>query len=336
MSDESKLVSAQAAAKQFTAQMRPIDKVAIISFADEVIVPQPLTPDRQLLSESIDRLTPGGNTSLYDAIAQGLTQLSLSPGGTRALVVLTDGNDTASERLLSDDVAQAVQLAVPIYAIGLGSDADTKVLQQFATETGGHYYSAPTGKDLTDAFRQISHQLGAEYQVSWLSNSTVTSTSDVPVQINLGHTDGSQTSANLAYTPPAFAVRVSTEPANPVQALIDVVPTAAPSEQQVLMAGLLAGLSVLLLVFGSARHRATRQLHTRLAAVVAGRSTVDTPGFTLSRSHLNPMAMTAATLTARLFPSRLLTWLRGRLIQAGYPSDRHLGYGWAIARHSHG
>jgi tight adherence protein C len=320
VSDQSKL-----AAKAFTTQMRPIDKVAIISFADEVIVPQPLTPDRQLLARAIDLLTPGGSTRLYDAVAQGLTQLSLSPGGSRALVVLTDGKDTVSERRISDDVAQAVRLAVPIYAIGLGPEVDTAVLQQFAEQTGGHYYAAPTTQDLTDAFRQISHQLGAEYQVSWVSNATITSTSDVPVQINMARTDGSQASVNLTYTQPAFTARIGNAPSNPVQALVAVVPSAAPSEQQILMAGLLAGFGVLLLVFGAARRRAHRQLQARLATFVSGRPTTSAPGFTLYRSHLNPMTVTAATFTARLLPSRLITWLRRNLVQAGYPSDRHLG-----------
>jgi tight adherence protein C len=326
MSDQNKLVAAQTAAKAFITQIRPIDKVALVSFADEVIVPQPLTSDRQLLTRSIDQLTPGGNTSLYDAVAQGLTQLSLSPSGSRALVVLTDGNDTASERQLSDDIAQAVQLAAPIYAIGLGSDADTEVLQQFATESGGHYYSAPTSSDLTDAFRLISHQLGAEYQVSWISNSSITSNSDVPVQISLAHTDGSQSSVDLAYTPPAFAVKTQTAPANPLQVLREIVPAAAPTEQQILIAGALAGLGVLLLVVGVARRRANLKQQSRLLSYVAGQPLTNAnQGLTFYRTKLSPMTVTAATLTARLLPNRLLTWLRGRLIQAGYPSDRHLG-----------
>jgi tight adherence protein C len=326
MSDENKLVAAQAAAKAFSAQIRPIDKVALVSFADQVNVPQPLTSDRQLLTRSIDQLTPGGNTSLYDAVAQGLTQLSLSPSGSRALVVLTDGNDTASERQLSDDVAQAIQLAVPIYAIGLGSDADTQVLQQFATETGGHYYSAPTSRDLTDAFRLISHQLGAEYQVSWISNSTITSSIDVPVQIRLAHADGSQASVDLAYTPPAFAVKTQTSPVNPIQTLKAIAPTAAPGEAQILASGILAGFGVLLFVFGVSRRRANRKLQARLTSYVAGRPLASaTSGFVLHRTQLSPVTVTAATFTARLLPRRLITWLRGRLVQAGYPSDRHLG-----------
>src|SRR5262249_32961903 len=142
------------------------------TFASEVDVPQFLTADRALINRSIDQLTPGGKASQYDGVAQGLTQLSLSPAGTRALVVLTDGYDTGSERLVSDDVDQAVSMAVPIYSIGLGDDADTKILNQFATSTGGHYYQAPSNSDLSNAFGLISRQLTAEYQASWISNAS--------------------------------------------------------------------------------------------------------------------------------------------------------------------
>src|SRR5215831_6685604 len=159
MADNGKFVAEKAAAKSFIAQLRPIDKIVLITFADGVDVPQFLTGDHQLVNKAIDNLTVGGKASQYDGVAQGLTQLSLSPAGSRALVVLTDGHDTTSERTVSDDISQAVALAVPIYAIGLGDDADTKVLTQFASESGGHYYQAPNASDLSNAFGLISQQL---------------------------------------------------------------------------------------------------------------------------------------------------------------------------------
>jgi tight adherence protein C len=321
MADNGKFAAAKAAAKAFVAQLRPIDKVVLITFADGVDVPQFLTGDHALVNKAIDNLTVGGKASQYDGVAQGLTQLSLSPAGSRALVVLTDGHDTTSERTVSDDISQAVALAVPIYAIGLGDDADTKVLTQFASESGGHYYQAPNASDLSNAFGLISQQLAAEYQVSWLSNA---STPDVAVQINLSHTDGSQTSANLSYTAPSWAVK-STEPA-PIpafQALQEIAPTLAPTEQQAIMAGLFAGLGVLILTFGVAARNRSKRLQARLFSVFNDRPTAEDK-LGLQRANLDPVTTAAANVTGRLLPSRLLTYLRFRLIQAGYPKDRHL------------
>jgi tight adherence protein C len=319
MADQGKFAAAQSAAKAFAANLRSIDKVAVVTFADEVDVPQFLTADRQLINRAIDRLTPGGKASQYDGVAQGLTQLSLSPAGSRALIVLTDGHDTGSERLVADDIAQAVQMAVPIYAIGLGDDADTKVLNQFASETGGHYYQAPTAKDLSNAFGLISQQLNAEYQASWLSTA---STADVEVQINLTHTDGSQISTTLSYAPPAYAVK-SAPPAPVFEALQEIAPTLAPTEQQAIVAGLLAGLGVFVLTFGIIYRRRAKRLQARLFSVFND-SPTETDKFAIRRSNLDPVTVAAANITGRLLPSRLITYLRFRLVQAGYPKDRHL------------
>jgi tight adherence protein C len=319
MANNGKFAAAQAAAKAFVSQLRPIDKVVLITFADGVDVPQFLTADRQLINRSIDQLTPGGKASQYDGVAQGLTQLSLSPAGSRALVVLTDGHDTNSERLVSDDIYQAVQMAVPIYAIGLGDDADTKVLTQFASETGGHYYQAPNAGDLSNAFGLISKQLAAEYQASWISSA---STSDVAVEINLSHTDGTQTSATFNYAPPAYAVHTQQAPA--FEPLKEIAPTLAPSEQQVLVAGILAGLAVFALTFGIAHRRRAKRLQARLFSVFND-SPTEAEKFSLRRTDLDPVTTAAANVTGRLLPSRLLTYLRFRLVQAGYPKDRHLG-----------
>jgi tight adherence protein C len=323
MADNGKFTAAKAAAKAFVAKLRPIDKVVLITFADGVDVPQFLTGDHQLVNRAIDQLTAGGKASQYDGVAQGLTQLSLSPAGSRALVVLTDGHDTTSDRLVSDDIAQAVQMAVPIYSIGLGDDADTKILTQFANETGGHYYQAPNASDLSNAFGLISQQLAAEYQASWISNA---STPDVAVQISLSHTDGRQTSATLNYNPPSYAVKSA--PPAPVApafaALQEIAPTLAPSEQQIIVAGLLAGLGVFLLTFGITNRRRAKRLQARLFSVFND-SPTEAEKFAIRRSNLDPVTVATANITGRLLPSRLLAYLRFRLIQAGYPKDRHLG-----------
>lgn len=323
VSDASELPTAKSAAKFFTEQMRPIDKLSLITFAGEVIVPQSLTADRQQLARSIDTLQAGQQTSLYDAVAQGLTQLSLAPGGTRALVVLTDGKDTMSERQVPDDVSQAVGLAVPIYTIGLGPNADTEVLQSLSSATGGRYYAAATSADLTDVFHTISQQLGAEYQVTWVSDSQVVAGSNVPVQISLGHSDGTQSSVDLTYVPPFSSGR--SQNTNPIQALSEVSPTEVPSEALAIGLSVLAGLSTLLVLVGFSLRRINRRLHSRLTAYVAGRPTSMSAETTASlrRKQLSPLTLMAASVVARLLPRKQIKWLRSKLVQAGYQSDRH-------------
>src|SRR6266498_1391346 len=329
MADEDKLAQAQAAAKRFIQQMRPRDQVALLSFGDHVMVPQKLTRDRNLLALSIDKLAPAGNTRLYDAVAQSVTQLSLSPSGARALVVLTDGLDTASERTLQDDIAQALRPAVPVYAIGLGSDADAEMLQQLAAATGGRYYSAPTGEDLTRVFRLISRQLTSQYEVSWVSSSHPVGGTDVPVQIRI-ETDTVSTELSFKYTTPVFG-RTFVERDNPVQELAMIGPAAAPSQQQVLMAGSIAAVSVVLLFLGLVRKRVNRRLYSRLRVYVAGQpdtASLDSVLHTVStrRGRVHPLVAAAARVTARLVPNKQVTRLRRKLVQAGHASDRQLRF----------
>jgi tight adherence protein C len=62
-----------------------------------------------------------------------------------------------------------------------------------------------------------------------------------------------------------------------------------------------------------------------LSAVVSGSPTDEQIKFALRRSHLSPLTATTATFTGRLLPKGLLDYIRFRLIQAGYPQDRHVG-----------
>jgi tight adherence protein C len=330
MADAEKLKQTQTAAEHFIQQMPPRDQFAVLSFSDEVIVPQPLTADSNLLVRSINGLAAGGNARhLYEGVAQGLTQLSLGPNGPRALIVLTDGKSTTSARTLDDDVAQAVQMAVPVYAIGLGSEVDKDVLQGLTASTGGRYYSALTAQDLAPVFRQIARQLTSEYEVSWISNSKAVSGQDVSVQIQFDRRDGAPASIAFTYTPPTFGGAPRSGPANPVQALAQLAPTAAPTQEQGMVAGAVAGASALLLFLGLVGRRVNRRMQSRLTTYLAGRpdpGSTDTGLSSLSarRRRVNPLTAAAARLTARILPGSQIKRLRQRLIQAGYPLDRHV------------
>lgn len=328
MRDADKLKMAQTAAEHFIQQMPSRDQFVLVTFSDEVIVPQPLTSDSNVLVRSVNALAAGGSDRhMFEAVAQGLTQLSLGPTGPRALIVLTDGKANTTARTLHDDVAQAVRLAVPIYAIGLSTDADTEVLQRLSGSTGGHYYAASTAQDLTPAFQSILRQLSAQYEVAWQSNSDVLAGQDVAVRVSLDQADGSPAVADLIYTPP-FGTSVQA-PSNPVEALVELAPGAAPTEQQATTAGVIAGASVFLLLLGLVRRRVNRRLQARLTTYVAGQPELDSTdarqaNLSVRHTRLSPLTLAAARVTARLVPSKYIKQLRKKLIQAGYPSNRHL------------
>ena len=327
MADADKIAQAQAAAKNFVSQIRTRDRVALVAFNDEVTVPQSLTSDRRLLGRGIDGLQVGGNTRLYDALAQSVSQLALAPGGSRAVVVLTDGADTGSSWTLDDALAQAVRDGIPMYTIGLGPDVQSEILQRLAASTGGRYYEAPTGQDLAQAFRLVSRQLTSQYEVSWVSGRPDAAGRDVSVQISFDRTGASPIAANLTYQQPSFGHAQRAAPDNKGRELLSVTPSAGPTEAQLRLAAVVAAAAAFLLFVGLGRSRIDRRLHARLGAYVAAHTPdVRTrPQSSARRSRVSPVTAAVARLATRLLPSRQLQRLRSKLTQAGHASERQLG-----------
>src|SRR5215472_10871090 len=328
MADDNKLGQAQAAAKSFLDQMRRRDKIGVLSFGNEVTVPQMLSNDRKRLTGAIDALVTDGNTHLYDGLAQSLTQLSIASPGARAVVLLTDGWDTGSERGMDDVVRQAARMGTPVYTIGLGADVDSEVLQRIAHDTGGRYYTAPTGQELTQVFRLISRQLTSQYEVTW--HSSRPAGGDVSAQIIVQPRDASPVQASISVQVPAPSDRPTRAADNTqVIPLASVVPVAAPDPQRGMLAGILAGAAALALFLGLARGRVNRGLEARLSTFVAGKPEAasrraDASLLSTRRAQVNPVTWLAARIAARLVPGRQVQRLRRKLGQAGHASERHL------------
>lgn len=96
-STQRKLGAIRKAALTFIKQLQPNDRVMIVTFDDRVRFASELTNDREALKKTIDRVKSGFATSLYDAVSLTVVQKLSQLGGRRAMVVLTDGVDTASK-----------------------------------------------------------------------------------------------------------------------------------------------------------------------------------------------------------------------------------------------
>lgn len=86
----------KAAASVFLDQLRPRDRVAIVTFEDEVNVLTPLTSDRAQLREALAGLSAGKFTQVYEAVHEVTTNVFAGVDGRRAAIFFTDGVDTAS------------------------------------------------------------------------------------------------------------------------------------------------------------------------------------------------------------------------------------------------
>lgn len=157
----------KAALHDFVSSTRPQDKIALISFADEVDVRQPFTGDKTLLTRAIDSLEPGGKmTVLNQAIDRGLTLLEAEGQGRRHLLVITDGKNEGAGPAMPVLTKRAKGSGIPVSAIGITRLAPFWLAQMsaLAQESGGAYIRVKDYDQLRGAMSE---------GVDWLMRSPV-------------------------------------------------------------------------------------------------------------------------------------------------------------------
>ena len=114
----------------------PADEIFLCRFDDDVEVLQRWTTSRELLRRALGKISPRGATTLYDAIAEAAPLAQTGRQRKKALVVISDGNDTSS-RIEVTELKQIVrQTEVLVYAIGIDSQAAPGATQSSPTLPG--------------------------------------------------------------------------------------------------------------------------------------------------------------------------------------------------------
>jgi hypothetical protein len=113
-----KLGAIQKAAENFIKQLQPRDRVMVVTFDDQINVISDFTGDANQLKKAVKSARTGYSTRLYDAINFAITEKLKPIQGRRAVVVLTDGVDTASKQASYDSSIDLVaSLGIITYAI---------------------------------------------------------------------------------------------------------------------------------------------------------------------------------------------------------------------------
>lgn len=113
-----RLDAIQDAAIAFTNQLRPDDRVMIVSFDDQIRVLSQFTSDRGRLRDAIRRTEPGDGTKLYDAVDLVMNLHLNNVSGRKAIVLFTDGVDTTSRHAsYASNVRDAEELDALIYPV---------------------------------------------------------------------------------------------------------------------------------------------------------------------------------------------------------------------------
>jgi VWFA-related protein len=181
---ESRMRIAQDAAIGFVRKLRPQDLGQVVDFDSRVEVLQDFTNNVDELERSIRTTTAGGSTALHNALYISLRELAKIKARTaedvrrRAIVVLSDGEDTSSLVAYEEVLELAKRSETAIYSIALqAKDApQTKgfreaefILRQFAQETGGRAFFPSRIEDLKDVYGQIADELSSQYSIGYAS-----------------------------------------------------------------------------------------------------------------------------------------------------------------------
>jgi Ca-activated chloride channel homolog len=239
ISEERMLPDEKAAARSFIENVirSTKDQAAIIPFEGYAHLEQPLTRDVIGIYRVLERVEvafpsylgsapaiggissgPGtirppreGSTAIWDSIAVTCRSVLARSLGQRrrAIILLTDGQDTSSRLMRSAAVDQAIESETVIYAIGIGDKrydgVDKGALNSVAERTGGRAFFPKKDTDLAAAFREIEQELRSQYLVAYTSTNKKRDGAFRKMSIEITNPDLRREQWKLRYRPGYFA-----------------------------------------------------------------------------------------------------------------------------------
>lgn len=173
-------------AKEFALQ-RPTDRIGLVEYSGEALTRVPLTTDRQMLVNEIDRLQSGNledGTAIGVGLATAINHLKNSKAVSKVIILITDGVESInpSADLMYVSPRQAAEIAaskgIKVYTIGIGTNGqapfptgydlygglifelrpveiDEPLLEDIANKTGGLYFRATNNATLKNIYSEI-------------------------------------------------------------------------------------------------------------------------------------------------------------------------------------
>jgi len=244
-SEERTLPEEKGAAREFLESVLRADKdeAAIVTFTGEVTLEQGLTGNIGRLRRAIDdvRFVPpagylggglvlggtppisgsqqtlAGSTAIWDAIWATSNELleGAAEHTRRAIILLTDGEDTISQVKMQEAINRALKADALIYAIGIGDrysyGINEGALRKISETTGGRAFFPRNEQDLNTAFAQIQRDLRERYLIAYSSSNKNRDGSYRRVSIEIMNPDLRRDNLKLNYRPGYFAKTTTPE-----------------------------------------------------------------------------------------------------------------------------
>ena len=240
ISEEKTLPDEKAAARTFIENVisSSKDQTAIIPFEGYAHLEQPLTRDMLSIYRALERVEvaspsytgsappisgitsgPGtiappaeGSTAIWDSIVLTCREVLARAQGQRrrAIIMLTDGENSSSRLTPEDAIQQAIATDTVIFAIGIGDKKygiNKDALRKVSEPTGGRAFFPKKSDDLREAFDEIEQELRSQYLVAYSSTNKARDGSFRNMTIEVTNPELSKQGLKLRYRPGYFAKR---------------------------------------------------------------------------------------------------------------------------------
>jgi Ca-activated chloride channel family protein len=173
-----RMEDARAAVDRFLFELLdPTDEFFLMAFNHR---PRPLTGWTRAqpeLRRALDSLRPNGGTSIYDTIVEALPLLEVRTRPRGAVVLISDGADTASTNSLRDLRSALLRTDAFVYAIAIdppdrraiNTRVNAQALREITAETGGRTEVVQSSSQLVEATARIAEELNSQYVIGYTS-----------------------------------------------------------------------------------------------------------------------------------------------------------------------
>ncbi len=174
----SKRSRVEAASLAMVRASNPQDEVFIVNFNDDAYLDVPFTNDMHKMEQGLARIDSRGGTAMRDAINMSLDYMkSQAKRDKKVLMVITDGNDNASNISLEKVVARSNQGDTLVYAIGLFTEEERReaakarrALNELTSATGGLAFYPKDVNDVQSLAVEIAHDIRNQYTIAYSPN----------------------------------------------------------------------------------------------------------------------------------------------------------------------
>lgn len=142
---ERKIETATKAIERFIRSIHKDDDIFLLTFANRPQVRQDFTDDRDKLASALRRITVGGGTALYDALYDGLRKIRHGEHDKKAILLVTDGEDTSSEIGFDEAQLAVRESELLIYCLGISPGPGGPMTERVPKTTGPTRSPSPGG-----------------------------------------------------------------------------------------------------------------------------------------------------------------------------------------------